>query len=88
MNKEEPTQQQIIAELIHSFEDALALVTSAIAKEGDTERIKISLQTMIAAAKTTQTVSPIAIHITTTALAAVEAVRLEKLANDPDQHKH
>lgn len=88
MKKEEPTPQQIIAELIHHFGDALALVTSAIAREGDAEKIKTSLQTVIAAANTTQTVSPIAIHIATTALEAVEAVRLEKLANNPDQHKH
>lgn len=88
MKKEEPNQQQIIAELIHSFGDALALVTAAIAREGDAGRISASLQTVIAAAKITQTASPLAIRIATTALDAVEAVRLENLANDPDQHKH
>lgn len=88
MKKEEPTQQQIINELINSFGDALALVTSAIAREGDAERIKTSLQSVLAAAKMTQTASPMAIRIATTALDAVEGVRLEKLANDPDQHKH
>lgn len=64
--------KRITAEMIEANELALALVTAAIAKQLDPERLAADLQTQLAAAQATQ-VPILAIRQATRALAAVDA---------------
>ncbi|MBY0498299.1 MAG: hypothetical protein K2P74_01620 [Nitrosomonas sp.] len=88
MNANEPQIKHIIAELIASFEGSLEIIVGAVARSGDADKLHAALLQQITIAESGKLVSPLAIHLATSALAVVEAVRLENQANDPDQHKH
>jgi len=89
MNKEDPTMQQIIAELIHSFEGSLEILAGAMARSGDAEKFQHALQKQIAIAESGKLASPLAIRLTTSALAVVKAVRLEKdKLDDENEPQH
>lgn len=88
MNKEEPPTNQVIAELIYSFEGALEILAGAVARSGDAEKLQHALQKQISIAESGKLASPLAIHLATSALDAVEAVRLENQVENLDQHKH
>lgn len=82
---QETQMKQIIAELIESFGEALALITSAIAKNGDADKFHAALQAQILSAKTTQNVPLLAIRLATQALAGIEGERLAKQAHHNQQ---
>lgn len=88
MDKNEPEMKQIIAELIQSFEGSLEIIVGALARTGDAEKLHAALKQQITIAKSGKLVPSLAIRLATSALAAVEAVHLEKQADDPNQHKH
>lgn len=88
MNKDDEEMKQVVAELIHSFETSLGIVAAAVARSGDAEKFRHALNQQITSAASSKLVSPLAIRLATSALAAVDAVRLENQANDPDQSKH
>jgi hypothetical protein len=85
---QQPSLDQIIPELVERFGEALALVVSAIARQGDAEKLHAELQSRISAATSTRMASPMAIHLATLALAGIEAVRLENQADKQNQAKH
>lgn len=84
MNKEEPTTKQIIAELIHSFEGSLEILTGAVARSGDAEKFQHALQKQITIAESGKLATPLAIRLATSALVAVEAVRREQVQLDDE----
>lgn len=77
-----------LAKIIESFEGSLEIIVGAVARSGDAEKLHAALLQQITIAESGKLVSPLAIHLATSALAVVEAVRLENQANDPDQQKH
>jgi hypothetical protein len=88
MNKNDEEIKYALAKLIESFEGALEIIVGAVARTGDADKLHAALERQITIAKSGKLASPLAIDLATSALAVVEAVRLENQANDPDQHKH
>lgn len=70
--------QQVIAELMHSFEGLIEILAGTIARSGDAKKFQHALQKQIAIAESGKLASPLAIRLTTSALAAVKAARLEQ----------
>lgn len=87
MTPKQPPLEQIIAELIESFGAALGLVTAAVAKQTDAEKLRGDLQAQIAAATATRMAPPLAIRLATHALAAADAeCKLRQRAADQATH--
>lgn len=78
MNSNEAEIKQMMAALIHSFEGAIEIIAGAVAREGDAGRLHTALQKQIAIAESGKLVSPLAIRLATSALAAVKVVHFEK----------
>lgn len=88
MNKDDEEMKQIVAELIHSFETSLGIVAAAVARSGDAEKFRSALHQQITSAASSKLVSPLAIRLATSALAAVDAVRLEGQSDDQGKRSH
>lgn len=84
---QQPPIDQLLAEIVQSFGEALGLVTAAIARQGDAEKLRDSLQAQIHAATSTRAVSPLSIRLAKHALAGIEAECLAR-QSEKDQAKH
>lgn len=65
--------KQLVAELVEAQGAAIGLVVAAISCQLDPARLSADLRLQLSAAKAMGTVSPLAIHLATDALAVVDA---------------
>jgi hypothetical protein len=76
MKMDEKVMAQILAELKTAQGQALGLLTQALCQQIDPAKLTIDLQKSIAAAKQMHSISPVAIQITSYAMAAAEAEKM------------
>lgn len=88
MNLNDKETKGFIAELIASFEGALGILSASVARNGDADKLSSALKQQINITEAQDIVPPLAIRLATSALGAVESVRLEKRQNEPHQPKH
>jgi hypothetical protein len=88
MSTNDKEMKKIIAEIVASFECALGIVAAAVAREGDPDKFSAALKQQINITESENNVPTLAIRLATSALGAVESVRLEKRHNDTHQPKH
>ena|GEM_PF-5292457 len=88
MNSTDEEIKYALSKIMQSFEGALEIIVGAVARTGDADKLHAALQRQITTAKSGRLVPPLSVELATSALAVVEAVRLENQANNPDQKKH
>ena len=88
MNKNEEVPKQIVAELVRSFEEALGILAAAVARSGDAEKFRSALHQQITSAASSGLAAPLTVRLATSALAAVDAVRLEGQSDDQGKRSH